>query len=489
MIWMCDPDQRYEWFNAAWESYTGKSRDELSGTGWLALVHPEDVERCRGILAASFEARRPYTLDYRLRRHDGRYRWILDSGVPRFQADGTWAGYVGTGIDIDERKQSEEMLAERVRTLRLAERRQGTFLSMLSHELRNPLAPIANAASVLRTLEDSNPVLLRLREILERQVDRLEKLVENLIDATRSAQGHLSVVSEPVRFDAVVRAAADASADTVARFGHTLKVRSPEEPLWVKGDLCRLAQALANVIANAARFTPQVAAITLRVRALPERIEVTVSDSGQGMAPDFLPHAFELFAQEDPTGGPRPRGLGIGLTLARRIVQLHNGSIAAHSEGPGKGTQVVVTLPRMTDPHAGAASQATAPVDRYRVLIVEGDADAREALRRQIEMWGNEVRLAADATEGLAATDGFRPHIVMCDISLPGLERFELLKQSRWDGRGHRTMFAAITNQPGIEDEARALAAGYDSVLTKPLEPESLARLLRSYANAPSPAQ
>ena len=487
---MCGPDQRYEWFNAAWESYTGKSRDELSGAGWLALVHPEDVERCRGILAASFEARQAYTLDYRLRRHDGRYRWILDSGVPRFQADGTWAGYVGTGIDIDERKQSEELLAARVRALRLAERRQGTFLSMLSHELRNPLAPIANAASVLRTLEDSNPVLLRLREILERQVDRLEKLVENLIDATRSAQGHLSVVSEPIRFDAVVRAAADASAETVARFGHTLKVRSPDEPLWVKGDLSRLAQALANLIGNAARFSPHPAAISLRVRTFPERIEVTISDSGQGMAPEFLPHAFELFAQEDPTAGPRPRGLGIGLTLARRIVQLHNGSIAVHSDGRGKGTEVVVTLPRLTGlAPAAEASRAAPPVDRYRVLIIEGDADAREALRRQIEMWGNEVRLASDSTEGLAATDGFRPHIVMCDISLPGLERFELLKQSRWDDRGHRTLFAAITNQPGIEDEARALAAGYDSVLTKPLEPESLVRLLRSYASAPSPAQ
>ncbi len=215
LLWMAGPDQRHEWFNPAWESYTGRTQDELRGERWLELLHAEDVERCRGIMAASFEARQAYMLDYRLRRHDGQYRWILDSGMPRFEADGAWAGYVGSGLDIDERKQAEEQLAERVRVLRVAERRQGAFLSMLSHELRNPLAPIANAASVLRSLEKTNPVLVRLREILERQVDRLERLVENLVDATRSAQGQISLVSEPIAIDSVVRGAVGSSAATL----------------------------------------------------------------------------------------------------------------------------------------------------------------------------------------------------------------------------------------------------------------------------------
>ena len=373
LLWMAGPDQRHDWFNPAWESYTGRTQDELRGERWLELVHPEDVERCRGILAASFEARQAYMLDYRLRRHDGQYRWILDSGMPRFEADGAWAGYVGSGLDIDERKQAEEQLAERVRMLRVAERRQGAFLSMLSHELRNPLAPIANAASVLRSLEKTNPVLARLREILERQVDRLERLVENLVDATRSAQGQISLVSEPIAIDSVVRGAVGSSAAAVGQFGHSLDVRLPTGgSVWVRGDLARLAQALSNVITNAAKFTHEAGVIGLRVQTLDDRVEISVTDRGQGMSPDFLPHAFELFAQQEQGAGRRPRGLGIGLTLARRILQLHNGRIDAFSDGAGKGTRVVLTLPRIESGHAGDGAPATALVERYRVLIIDG---------------------------------------------------------------------------------------------------------------------
>jgi len=490
MIWMASPDQRHEWFNPAWESYTGKTHDELRGEGWLELVHPEDLERCRGILAASFQARQAYTLDYRLRRHDGRYRWILDSGVPRFDADGTWAGYVGSGIDIDDRKQAEEQLAERVRTLRVAERRQGAFLSMLSHELRNPLAPIANAASVLRSLEEGSPVLVRLREILERQVDRLERLVENLVDATRSAQGQISLVSEPIAIDSVVRGAVESSAAAVSQYGHSLDMQLPSgQRLWVKGDLSRLTQALSNIIVNAAKFTAEAGVIVLHVQGLDDRVEISVTDLGQGMAPDFLPHAFELFAQEDQGGSQRPRGLGIGLTLARRIVQLHNGRIDAFSDGAGKGTRVVLGLPRIDPGRSVDNVPRVALGERYRVLIVEDNAVTGGALRQQMEMWGNEVRLAGDADAGLAETHAFRPHIVLCSLGLPGLDRIDrtTLPPSEPDGR--RIFMAAVTSAGGIEDETRALASGFDSVLVRPLDAETLARLLRSYANLPSAVQ
>ena len=490
LIWMADPDRRFEWFNPAWESYTGRTQDELRGERWLELVHTEDAERCRGILAASFHARQAYTLDYRLRRHDGRYRWILDSGLPRFEADGTWAGYVGTAIDIDERKQAEEQLAERVRTLRVADRRQDAFLSMLSHELRNPLAPIANAASVLRSLEDGQPVLVRLREILERQVDRLERLVENLIDATRSAQGHISLVSEPITIDSVVRGAAESSAGAVSQFGHTLDVRLPDgASLCAKGDLARLTQALSNVIVNAARYTPEAGVIELRAQALDDRIEISVTDRGQGMSADFLPHAFELFAREEQATGHQPRGLGIGLTLARRIVQMHNGRIDAYSEGAGKGTRVVLTLPRIQPGPAAAGVASSAPAERYRVLIIGDDTAARDAVREQMQMCGHEVRLAADAQAGLAETRSFHPHIVLCDLGLPGIARFDPQKLPRSEPDGRRVLVAAITGAGNVEDKARALAAGYDSVLVRPFEAESLAKLLRLYANLPSAIQ
>ena len=217
LIWSAGLDRRNDWFSPSWSAYTGRSSDELLGDGWTRAVHPEDLDRCLGIRATSFEARAPFSMDLRLRRHDGQYRWMLDNGVPRFGADGAAIGYVGSCVDIHERKELEESLAERTQQLRLAERRQGQFLAMLSHELRNPLAPIANAASVLRTLESTNPILVRLREILERQVGRLGHLIEELIDVTRAAQGQISLVREQVSIESVVQAAVAASHDKLTR--------------------------------------------------------------------------------------------------------------------------------------------------------------------------------------------------------------------------------------------------------------------------------
>jgi PAS domain S-box-containing protein len=483
MLWISGAERRLDWFNVAWELYTGRSVDELRREGWLGLVHPQDVERCTGIYAASADARHPYALDYRLRRHDGSYRWVLENGMPRFDGQGAFTGYTGSVVEIHERKQFEERLAERTQALRLAERRQGSFLAMLSHELRNPLAPIANAASVLRTLEDREPVLVRLREILERQVGRLSRLVEDLIDVTRSAQGQITLITEHLAVEALVQNAVAASAESLNRAGHTLDVQLPEQRLHVRGDPARLVQALANIINNAAKFTREPSVITLEVRATPGRVEIVVHDPGQGIAPDFLPHVFELFAQQDQSLGRKPAGLGVGLTLSRRIAQLHNGNVEAFSEGPGKGACFVLSLPLAAPEAAGGESLDVPPLsESYRVLIIEDDDDSREALRLQMEMWNNDVRIAATAEEGLRAAASFKPHIVLCDIGLPGMDGLQLLGPLRTQLADQRTIFAAITGHARHEDEARALAVGYDSFLAKPMQPGTLARLLRSYA-------
>ena len=485
MLWLTTSDRRFEWFNVAWELYTGHSVDDLRRDGWLGLVHPEDAERCAGIYATSIEARHPYVLDYRLRRHDGSHRWVLESAVPRFDGLGEFVGYTGSVVEIHERKQLEERLAERTQALRLAERRQGAFLAMLSHELRNPLAPIANAASVLRTLETGSPVLVRLREIIERQVGRLTRLVEDLIDVTRSAQGQISLVAERLAVDTWVQSAAAASREALERGGHTLDVQLPERPLFVRGDPARLAQALANLIHNAAKFTREPSRIGLEAHEVDGRVEIVVRDPGQGIAPQFLPHVFELFAQQDQSAGRKPAGLGVGLTLARRIVQLHNGDIAAFSEGAGRGARFVLSLPLAGDAEGDAAPDLDGPPlsESFRVLIIEDDDDTREALRLQMEMWNNEVRMAATAEEGLRAAAAFRPHIVLCDIGLPGMDGFQLLGPLRTQLAGQRTLFAAITGHARIQDEARALEVGYDSFLVKPMQPGALARLLRACAD------
>ena len=222
--------------------------------------------------------------------------------------------------------------------------------------------------------------------------------------------------------------------------------------LWVKGDLSRLTQALSNVIVNAAKFSAEAGAIVLHVQALDDQVEISVTDRGQGMAPDFLPHAFELFAQEDQGGSQRPPGLGIGLTLARRIVQLHNGRIDAFSDGTGKGARIVLALPRIDPGRSVDNVPAMALGERYRVLIVEDNAVTGGALRQQMEMWGNEVRLAADADAAIAEAQAFRPHIVLCSLGVPGLDRLDRTTlRARSPVGAH--LPGRVTSVGGIEDE------------------------------------
>jgi PAS domain S-box-containing protein len=483
LLWMTGPDHSLEWCNTRWSDYTGRSALAGGAGAWLAELHAEDVERCTGILHASAEARQPFALDVRLRGADGRHRWMLFNATPRLAADGGFGGYVGSAIDIDERKQLEDSLAERVRTLRHAERRQAGFLSLLSHELRSPLAPIANAASVLRTLEDRNPILVRLREILERQVERLGQMVETLIDGTRSAQGQISLVSEPVAIDGMVRGAVARSSELLTARGHTLEVDLPEQRHFVKGDAARLSQALSNIISNAAKFTPRPDTIRLSVEPVAPLIRITVADHGQGIRPDFLPHVFELFAQQDRAQARNLGGLGVGLTFARRIAQMHGGALEAFSDGPDQGARLVMTLPLASDTAFAVNPQAQGPglAESYRVLIIEDDADAREALRLQMRMWGNEVMTAADGEEGLRAAELFKPHIVLCDLGLPGIGGLELIGPLRQQLAQQSTLFAAVTGRSA--DETRALAVGFDSFLVKPLHADGLAKLLRSYAS------
>ncbi|NUZ04977.1 PAS domain-containing hybrid sensor histidine kinase/response regulator [Piscinibacter koreensis] len=484
LLWSTDASGAADWFSAGWLRFTGRSLDSLLGDGWTREVHPEDVERCVAIRATSAEARHPFSLDYRLRHRDGGYRWVYDSAMPRLDVDGRLLGYVGSCIDIHERKELEEKLAERTQALRLAERRQGAFLATLSHELRNPLAPIANAASVLRTLESSNPILARLREILERQVGRLGRLVEDLIDVTQSAQGEVSLINERVGIDGVVQAAIAASQEKIDAGHHTIDLHMPEQRLAVKGDPARLSQALSNIIVNAAKFSGEPSAITIEVQPVAKTVQVKVKDHGRGIDPSFLPHVFELFSQEDQSFARTYGGLGVGLTLARRIAQLHGGDVEAFSEGPGRGSEFVLWLPLLEgELEAPAAGEVPNLAERYRVLIVEDNGDARESLRLHMEMWGNEVVTAHSAEAALEAARTFKPHIVLCDLGLPGIDGLQLLGPLRRRLAGQRTLIAAVTGHGRSEDQARAMAAGFDSFLVKPLHPASLARLLQAYAS------
>ncbi len=481
LIWSATLDGELDWVNPAWTTFTGEPTRSLRGARWLDVVHPEDLERCVGIRATSFEAGTAYEMDVRLRRHDGQYRWMFDQGVPHLDASGTAVGYVGSLVDIEDRKQLEEALAERTRALRLAERRQGQFLATLSHEMRNPLAPIANAASVLRTLEHSNPILVRLREIIDRQVGKLGRLIEELVDATRAAQGQISLVREPVSIESVLQAAVARCHDRITAGGHKLDVRIVDEGLFVRGDLERLAQALGTVVDNAAKFSPEPGPITITLQRVAKTVHVTVADRGLGIDAAFLPHAFELFAQGDRAIGRTVGGLGVGLSLARRIAQSHGGDVEAHSKGAGLGTEVIFWLPLLDDDPRDAGAEPAAGRamrDHHRILIVEDDADALESLRLQMALWGNDVATARNAADALTAVEHARPQIVLCDLGLPGTDGLTLARALR-QKLGHEVVLAAVTGHATEDDHRRAIAAGFDAFLVKPVQPDKLTRLLR----------
>jgi PAS domain S-box-containing protein len=464
----------------AWSRATGRSDEELLGDGWLSSVHPEDEPRVTGIRRTSREAGTAYSLDLRLRGRDGAYRWWFERGEPC--DDATTGCFVGSLLDVHERRQHEEDLAERTRSMRLAERRQGEFLARLSHELRNPLAPIGNAANVLRTLEHTNPILVRLREVLERQVARLGRMVEGLIDVTRIAHGQVSLVREATTAERIVQAAAARAGEAILAGGHRLQVLPGDGPHPIDGDIERLTQALASLLDNAARHSPQASTIVVEAHRVARTVQIAVRDSGRGIDPSFLPHAFELFSTEDRSDGPPSRGLGLGLPFARRIAQLHGGDVEGSSDGRGRGSEFVLWLPLADGKSAAEAPAGMARLaESFRVLVVEDDDDVRESLALQMKVWGNEVESAATAAEALDKARAWNPQIVMCDLELPDGDGFQLCGALRGI-TAPGTLIAAVTGYARAEDQRRAAQAGFDSFLVKPLDAQSVVRLLRSVA-------
>jgi PAS domain S-box-containing protein len=469
MVWMSGPDAMFEWFNKSWLSFRGRTLGDELGEGWTEGVHPEDLERCLAIYGHCFEQREPFSMDYRLLRHDGKYRWVLDTGVPRLGQDGEFLGYIGTCVDISDRKELEDRLAEHARNLRLGDRRREEFLARLSHELRNPLGPIANAAAILKTLEQNDLRLVKVREIVERQVARLHRLIADLVDVTRITKGRVVLRRERVDANAILDSAIELSQADIELRKQTLRVERSKEPLPCVGDAQRLAQALTALLNNASKFSPNGSAISVAVRGRGDDVEFVVKDSGSGIAPTFLPRVFELFAQGEQSLARPEGGLGVGLTIAKSVAELHGGSVEVDSAGHGLGTTAILRIPLRTAPLSGEPDLTS--VEGRRVLVIEDDTDARESLRLRFELGNNEVRTAADAAEGLRIAETFEPHLVVCDIGLPDIDGYELIRKLKDALAGQTTRFVALTGYGRVEDRDRALDSGFDAFLVKPLQP------------------
>jgi PAS domain S-box-containing protein len=650
LIWMSGPDKLCTWFNQTWLAFVNRSMEQELGNGWAENVHQDDFDACLTTYVTAFDAREPFSMEYRLKRYDGAYRWVLDRGTPLYGPDGEFTGYIGSCIDITDLKEAEralrdnearlateaairarlnelgsrlwrtvslregleEMLAgtmellgadmgnvqlldetrtvlhiavqrgfepefleafrevaadddsacgralrsgeriviedveadgpfapfrsiaraaevravqstpligrdgtplgmlsthwrsvhrpgdldlrrldlyarqaadfiERYRleeALRESDRRKDEFLAILSHELRNPLGAIAGATSVLDRVGKPDGVAITARAVITRQVAQLTRLVDDLLDVARVTTGKIRLTREPLDLGALVARTVEMFTADGRAAGHQPQVDT--ESVWIDGDPTRIEQVVTNLLGNAVKFTPPAGKISVRVWRDGAVARLEVADTGEGISAELLPRVFDLFTQGERSPERAHGGLGLGLTLVRRLVELHSGTVRAASAGPDWGATFTVSLPAMEAPAAvrqGAASGPTA-VPQRRVLIIEDNHDGRAMLKMLLELDGHVVEEAADGVDGLERALTSHPDVMIVDIGLPGMDGYQVASRLRAQEGQSRPLLIALTGYGRPEDRQQAAIAGFDGHLTKPVIPERLRQIL-----------
>jgi PAS domain S-box-containing protein len=622
MLWTTDNDGLCTYLSQRWHEYTGRSWEQDQGMGWLENIHPEDFENARDTFLAANAARTAFRIDYRLRRHDGSYRWFIDAGTPRFDDAGQPNGYVGTvtdvhtrtllqlrlervaragdigvwyadapfrefrlneqmaahlgvsgeravaidallaavdpedrarlagGIarslgdgsaldvefrhtpahlhedqgasrwlravgwcelnasgqplrfdgvtfDISRHKNAQQELQRLASELSERNRMQSEFLFTLAHELRNPLAPIRTGLELMRV----NPAVAQAGDVqgmIKRQVDHMVHLVDDLLDMARLSEGKVELRRSAVLLGDVVKDAVEMSMPLVSGGGHRLELRLPDAPLPLYVDRHRIAQVLSNLLNNAAKYTPRGGHIEVDAGVRDGEVTIGVTDTGIGIDAGMLSAIFDMYAQVQEHATMAQGGLGVGLNLVRRLVELHGGRVTAYSAGLGQGSRFTVILPleavqadappagapaEVPAHAAGAAAPAPAPIgDGLRILVVDDNADAAEMLQAVLEMSGHAVAVAYDGNAALARAASFRPDAVFLDIGLPDQSGFEVAQAlRRIDGMDSATL-VALTGWGAHEDRQRSSEAGFDAHLTKPADLERVHEVLRDAA-------
>jgi two-component system CheB/CheR fusion protein len=463
------------------EPLHGLPRGGFQGTyeAFRSLIHPEDRERVEAAITKSVETRGLYESEFRIRGADGVERWTDARGQIVEDAAGRPARMVGVGINVTRQKRLEEELRGRAQSMSEADRRKDEFLAMLAHELRNPLAPILHAAELLGR---SDPALAdHARQIIRRQSEHLTKLVDDLLDVSRITRGTVRLEVRRVAAGDAIAPAIDTWRHLIGERRQELVLEIPEQPLWVDADPTRLAQVVSNLLHNAANFTPRGGRITLTLSEEDGSVVIRVRDNGAGMDPEVLRTVFDLFVQGPPPVEGRPGGLGLGLTLVRRLVEMQGGTVEGVSAGPGRGSEFTVRLPAA----APASGEAEAPPrvpkssgSARRVLVVDDNLDAREALRFLLEDEGHAVATAADGPQALEQARSFLPEIVLLDIGLPGMDGYEVARRLRSVPGCADAVIVAVSGYGQAEDRARSSAAGFDEHLLKPVAPDLLLRIV-----------
>ncbi|MFL6195332.1 MAG: ATP-binding protein [Thermoanaerobaculia bacterium] len=481
-VFAMDPEGRVASWNPGAEALLSYGEEEILGKKGACFFTPEDVERGE------------HEKELRKAVEDGRAsddRWhvrkdgttFFASGITTSVRDaaGALRGFVKVMRDRTERKHLEEELKNRADALAQADRAKNEFLATLAHELRNPLAPISYALHLLNHEAPTEEEKRRIRGVVERQVKRLTRLVDDLLDVSRINSGKVELRKAWVELSVVVEGAVESSRPLFDSRRHAISVELPPEPVWLEVDAGRLEQVLANLLHNAAKFTEDGGRVYLMAEREPHEVVVRVRDTGVGIPADLLPLIFDLFQQGDRTLDRSHDGLGIGLTLSRKLVELHGGTIEAYSAGIGQGSEFVIRLPAGVAPElegAAAGEEASPPSAALRVLVVEDNEDTAEMMKILLEMEGHEVEVVHSGPAGVEAAVAFRPDVAVLDIGLPGLDGYQVAQRLRQEPLLTGVELVAASGYGQEDDRQRSREAGFDHHLVKPVDlPELLAIL------------
>jgi PAS domain S-box-containing protein len=474
LSWMARSDGSVFWFNRRWYDYTGTTFERMQGDGWYGVVGAEDLARVRDKFRRSIEAGEPWEDTFALRRHDGELRWHLSRAMPIKDERGRVLRWFGSNTDITEQRKMAADLSE-------ADRRKNEFLATLAHELRNPLAPIRTGLEVLKLSGEGGEAVERARTMMDRQLGQMVRLVDDLMDVSRITSGKIELRRERVPLAAVLNSAIETTRPLIQTMNQHVSLELPEQPVTLDADVTRLAQVFMNLLNNAAKYSERGSLIRVRAERIGGEVAVSVKDTGIGIAADQLARVFDMFSQTDRAIDRSQGGLGIGLTLVKKLVEMHGGHVEARSAGPDMGSEFLVRLPLVEQPvaaQAQASHEEPLAKTSFRILIVDDNEDGAETLATMLGFMGNETRVAYDGEQALAAAADFDPEVVLLDIGLPKMDGYEACRRIRARPGGPGMFIVAQTGWGQTEDRERTRDAGFDHHMVKPLDPKALQRLL-----------
>ncbi len=463
------------------EELCGYSSEELvSGEViWESLLVPDDRQWLWDSVQAAVSERRPFEIEYRIRHRDGSSRWLWEQGRGVFR-DGELEALEGFITDVTARKRAEEELRE-------VDRRKDQFLAVLGHELRNPLTAIISASEYLEDHKSEDPVIDRVQRILWRQSRQMKRLIDGLLDVSRITRGKISLDKKRVDLLAVLRGLMEDHSEKLSQRNVEVRIGAGNLHMWVEADPVRLGQVFDNLLMNAIHFTESSDTITIGAERVDDTAEVVIADTGQGIDAELLPVIFEPFQQASPDMARTNGGLGLGLALAKGLVELHGGEIEARSAGEGHGSQFVVRLPLQEAPAPAEPDEAVETQTCRDILLIEDEPDVAEVLTLIISRVGHAVRVASTAQEGLEMARHDRPDLIICDLGLPGVSGYELAEMVRADESLGDIPLVALTGYGGETIRGRALEAGFDEHVTKPVSMDEMAEVCKRVGESAAP--